>query len=643
MNSKIAVIVALSCAGAFASPTNYDLLGRKGSKMNSPMVYKNVDYSKNKKANPQISTSTETRSLAKKGPGIKGNYVALTGAYNSLGFDCAGATSQHPYPYYLKRYKSSGNPIEGYYDALTHGEPDEGTDNESGTYGYISRANKAFISVPISQNYQPNYLQGNGWTNVNQSQYTLSRDAANFDNPVQSSPYARHGEIRYIPFEGMKTLWSQRYSISWYDYPSGNAASAWGKVGIHMVADALPVQIDWSKSFPYLRHNNNEQFTPPTPDDEVLSSRIYNILNSATNNSAIYVGKSNPTNPASYSSSKPQIYIGVHSGKDPYNPDEDMQLYGTEAIELDNYIYDKRTMEFVAAGNYNVRYNDGHVSRQGHAANAVTVGAIDAYTGERTGYTSTNSYFCGANITNQSGAKYCPSGYGRYYHNHKPEIYNFSHFYMNDQKRTYSTPTYDLVFNPYYDGTEMAAAYTASMVAELMTANAFYRWHPEVVKALLLTSSKASTVAGAPAYSSMMPEQGNPYAIVHESRYWIGDMSKLMGTGNTKEVTFAVKNPSNASRFTAAISWLNRGSDIARLGDFPQHFRLLSRPSRYTTPDPEYHNPLHANEPRQNFQILTNDVYSNYTLFTIQFMDNEDRSNADDRGQIVLGFDVAFY
>ena len=52
MNEKIALCVAIGCATAFAA-TNYDLLGRNGSKMNSPMVYRNEDYSKMKKDNQQ--------------------------------------------------------------------------------------------------------------------------------------------------------------------------------------------------------------------------------------------------------------------------------------------------------------------------------------------------------------------------------------------------------------------------------------------------------------------------------------------------------------------------------------------------------------------------------------------------------------
>ena len=63
MNEKIAMLVALGCVASFAA-TNYDLLGRNGSKMNSPMVYKNVDYSKVKKNEKQgINSPLENKAL----------------------------------------------------------------------------------------------------------------------------------------------------------------------------------------------------------------------------------------------------------------------------------------------------------------------------------------------------------------------------------------------------------------------------------------------------------------------------------------------------------------------------------------------------------------------------------------------------
>ena len=70
----ISIALALGCVSSIATTNNYDLLGRKGSKMNTPMVYKNVDYSKVKKNEQQkLNSSLENRSLAKSGVGLKGN------------------------------------------------------------------------------------------------------------------------------------------------------------------------------------------------------------------------------------------------------------------------------------------------------------------------------------------------------------------------------------------------------------------------------------------------------------------------------------------------------------------------------------------------------------------------------------------
>ena len=278
--------------------------------------------------------------------------------------------------------------------------------------------------------------------------------------------------------------------------------------------------------------------------------------------------------------------------------------------------------------------NNCHISKQGHAANAITVGAMDPLNGSPTSYSSNVSYFC------KSGHETCTPSYAyRYYK--KPEIYNYSHFYMNDRKLTYQNTNYDIVFNPYYDGTQMAAAYTAGMVADLMASNAFYRWHPEVVKALLLTSSVVSG-KNVPTYRTMMPRIGSSDGVVHESRYWIGDINKLMGS--SKKVGFGIKKPSGATMFTAAITWLNRGSDIGvhMRYSHPQHFRLLALPSRTGNFDYEFHNPLKATESDQNFQLLSGELFQEYEYFEIEFMD-EDTSSDDYKGQIVLGFDVAFY
>ncbi len=81
MNKELLTIaLAFGCIASNATTNNYDLLGRKGSKMNSPMVYKNVDYSNAKKNEQQkLSSSLENRGLAKQAVGLKGNAKAIIG------------------------------------------------------------------------------------------------------------------------------------------------------------------------------------------------------------------------------------------------------------------------------------------------------------------------------------------------------------------------------------------------------------------------------------------------------------------------------------------------------------------------------------------------------------------------------------
>ena len=114
MNKKITSIIAMGCFGiSIAATANYDLLGRRGSKMNSPMVYKDIDYSKMKKKNDQkVGSSLTSKALAKAtNPGLRGNADAITGIFNNRGLERQNTT----YPYYLKRYFLQGAPLENWF------------------------------------------------------------------------------------------------------------------------------------------------------------------------------------------------------------------------------------------------------------------------------------------------------------------------------------------------------------------------------------------------------------------------------------------------------------------------------------------------------------------------------------------------
>ena len=163
MNKKMAFIVALGCAYAGAASTvNYDLLGRKGSKMNSPMVYKNIDYSKMKKKEQQnVGSSLENKTLKRLGTGLNSNYRSIAGVYNNKGLDYYMASSQNPYPYYLKWWKANGSYEDGWYNKL------------AGNGGYMDQSNAVFKSFSLKSHYPPAYKYA-GISNVYGHGYNMT-------------------------------------------------------------------------------------------------------------------------------------------------------------------------------------------------------------------------------------------------------------------------------------------------------------------------------------------------------------------------------------------------------------------------------------------------------------------------------------
>ena len=346
MNKKATLIVALSCvyAGA-ANSVNYDLLGRRGSKMNSPMVYKNVDYTKTEKSQAQLGALPGTRTLAKGiSPGLNGNADAITGIFNNRGLE----RSNGVFPYYMKRYFVQGAPLENWYSSL------------AGQNGYMATSNQVFIPVPMVHT-NPTNVQSGVRTNVSNNSYALTTSNFSFSNPQQPSPYAyaQYGYnpmITYTTFSGVENS-AKRYSIWWYDYPSSNEYN-WDDVGVYMSTDALPVKLDPSKSVQYSLVSLPGSFTP-TPESEMISSRTYNIIKSATKHSVIYVGSSWNVGgyehlPLFQQHWNPLIYVGIHNRK--YGSVDNLiaRQYSHEAKAIDNDVYTSRRVDIVAAGNYNI-------------------------------------------------------------------------------------------------------------------------------------------------------------------------------------------------------------------------------------------------------------------------------------------------
>jgi hypothetical protein len=295
--------------------------------------------------------------------------------------------------------------------------------------------------------------------------------------------------------------------------------------------------------------------------------------------------------------------------------------------------------------------NNKNFAIDAHAVNAITVGAVDAKTKKVVRYMpNVVPKYCPA------ASKPCTNNVGLVTGSHKPEVYGYTHFYTNDSRTEYMKNGKTLSYDPFHDGSETAAATLAGMVSDLLATNSFYRWHPEVVKALLMTSSDGLV----PTYSTVIPKRGATDGVVHESRYWTGDINKLTSLINTnkKEIWFSVPRPSWTSRYVAAISWLSRGDDIVRLGKLPQNFNIKAYATDYDIYE-KYDAHIHGqNKPAVNFdnpgtflKESTSDgnafkkmsfaANSAYITFCITLA--RDESSSDYKGQIALGFDMASY
>ena len=659
MKKQIALMVAFGCIGASAASVNYDLLGRKGSKMNTPMVYKNVDYSKIKADKQQKAGNG---ALAKLSSGLKKDALAIEGIFNNHG-NITGYSGLNYYSVYV-HFANTGH-------VYTSGQSDIFF-SRWGVYPNLLMEN----FIPVNHSYVgddavqgshscDNYENSTSYeknecpstTRANTYGYSLSTRNIPLNNPVQASPYEYNKQITYKDFETVRdgAAYSHRsYIVDWlYEnrpytqlpYPTVND---WDHVGVYMTPEALPVKLNAYDDDVYYRRYSNTWAFSAQPREEMLASRAYRVLKESSKYSKVYVGSTSPVNPASRD---PQIYMGLHFKKGINENTSATNQYTSVAKALDNYIYTYRTAEIVAAGNFaTTKYSSnpgtGYLAEEAHAENAITVGAVDANSKKMANYTSY--------VTHTNGGR-------------KPEIYNYTHFYMNGQYRTYSNNGSSEGYNPYYDGSEMAAAYTAGMVSDLLATNPFYRWHPEVVKAALITSSHlnintpyphSTAMTKMPSYKCLVTINQDKSRSVgtanskydenycnHESRYWVGDAEKLFTRENRgkKEIMFSVKRSANKHNIVAAIAWLSSGNDIANLGKIPQDFDLYAYENNTANVDNiDYNNWIQrSTSSTDGYEKISFSTNAEYITFRIVFY--SDAQNSENRGQVVLGFDVASY
>ena len=625
MKKQYLALLAASCVAVNAADVNYDLLGRKNSKMNSPMVYKDIDYSKMKKSEEQtISSSLGNHALTKRASGTK-NAKAIVGKFGPGGY----------------AFSDCGNLMTGVAcgESVTVGRYDGKSVNS-----YLNKANKKFIKVSVDNRDLPSsyqYASEAGPSRSYLSGYYMQEMPYVVPSPypVEASPYESNKTIKYYPYFGL------------YDY----AYSGWlnnSNVGVYLSEEGLPTRLNPAMSYApfFIADDKPMDIFNSMIGFEMRASKMYRALELTSLKSRFFVSKTRPSNP---STTTPQIYMGLHA--DGGTP---TKKYSSAAKTLDNYIYDNRTVEIVGAGNKSTK----GVGGKALAANAITVGAIDPFTNKATGYSA--------------GCKERPC-YETFY---KPEFMNYSHYYFDfpnlpEYSRTYTKGGNYYEYKPLYDGTEAAAALTAGMVSNMLSTNEFYRWHPEVVKAVALNTwqRKGNADTRLIRYDDLVFNQSDENNR-HFSYYFIGDVNTLMKEykdspnktdifclSSCKEIRIDFSRndliPNADARgfdgFNVSIAWLNSGNDIYNLGGIPQKFEIEVF-SRWGNPNMSTslsHNAERIVSSRGGYSenreenpfktIRVGGFYQDYNKdFTLRIVLTDEDSRAENYGQMVLGLDI---
>ena len=609
MKKTLPLIISLCCVGANATSANYDLLGRKGSKMNSPMVYKDVDYSKMKKTDQQnIGAALETKVLAKQASGIKSGTKAIVGRFGPRGY----------------RFKNCSNTTTGCGESVYVGGGGDAW------LTYKNSADKNFI--PVASRQEPRFASNYRFDTANFTRSNLS----GFN--VEEKSYNINGYVTYKSSfnKNLQITYSPVSSVT--NYLGSNTLSK-TNVGVYFDEEAVPVRlnpkVDAFAPFILADNASKDDFNS-MPGYEMRASRMYRLVHMFSDLSAVYAAKGQPSNPAD-STKGPQIYMGLHA-----NGGNAKSSYSTAAKDLDNYIYNNRTVEIVGAGN-----TAGNFTAKAFAVNAITVGAKDPITNKTTSYSAKNL------------PKYC-SNCATY---NKPEVENYSNFYTNDYYRRYVKSSQLYEYYPYYDGTEAAAGVTAGMISNMLSYNEFYKWHPEVVKAVVQNLKYSS---GKFDYNQLVFD---PKKNVHHSFYFIGDVNTLMKPYSslvdpngdwsvpkgTKEIRLSFDSNDlvygssysykDVDGFDISIAWLNSGNDIANLKALPQKFEILTYGHEGTASSMRrQHSTLdyqdeYANNPYRSCWVDGFKDRSN-VRFTVRIILDEEDTRSENYGQMVLGLDI---
>ncbi|PWJ61510.1 hypothetical protein BGX12_12741 [Fibrobacter sp. UWR4] len=486
--------------------------------MNSPMVYKGSNLG-SKIANNRLQ---ESKAIARQG---LSNVQAISGTFYTNNFF---AENDCDYDYLYEIYTSNGHTIK--------------TTDES---GYFTAMNQNFTPVTFDDPESSEMIT----VPMTKTKYTVK-----FLNQVYNTITTSYLDIAKYNGRGEDAHEHDNHTKN---------------IGVFFSHDADFVKFSENDNTRYIA--TQECYNRPDPYDESnVSSYLEAVKRLSGNYIVPYSHNTLCTSryPVSPELRKPQLYMGLHTRKaTTLNGGSGTQNYTSRAKALDNYIYQNHTVDIVAAGDFG-----NYMTEEGHAANAITVGAVTLDKNR---------------LAKATYSSYINPSYGA----EKPEIVDYTDFvhaeFHSYPRRNMVSPVTPRqypngdTYVPSVWRTPGAASHTAATVSELLAKQPFYRWHPEVVKAVLLSSGETI-----PFDMDSDPKLANVDAVLSRdpykcsfvnnrlSRFWNGNTNAIFKDYNgSREIRLTVKVRKGYS-YKAAISWLSSGNDIEKLGAIPQDYDL---------------------------------------------------------------------
>jgi len=438
----------------------------------------------------------------------------------------------------------------------------------------FEKNDEARLNEPINQYQNNNFTPypnktGNNCQNIAydfSSDYTIKQDeyasafyTFSYDHNVSYKPYSsfenENTALAAIGYnESMDNRWNNG-STSWrceWSAPGliGNYIHSCGQgIGIYNIVGDDDLTYDRNKNCTDSRVQNYKEGIKNHEAKyfiEYVAERAY-IHSFKDRNGRQYA--QHPQNPYKYNDPANTMHIGNVIATTLKN----QTTYNAEAAALDDYIYKNRVIEFVPYT------ENGQKTGAGLSLNAISVSGITSQSyGTRIGLSGSNQWFYGHyTLDNNTQLPYLSEGVSlsRY---DKPEIYMVSNALFTKQEKV----QHDGNNSDFIGITDSWGASTvaAAMTADLLQKHPFYKWHPEVVKALWLSAYSDNLTSEIRAKNTEGLKSSrlttfDDLLFNNFSRFWYGNNEDYF---KNEKLSFT-ENVEPGQKYAIAIAWLVRG------------------------------------------------------------------------------------